>query len=61
MPIEKGHSYGKVLQPKKLVMEEGLGHVLFMFGAHLQGSCLPSYISNPLLQLLNVMVAYMFF
>jgi hypothetical protein len=32
MPIEKGHSYGKVLQnQKKFVMEERLRRVLFLY------------------------------
>jgi hypothetical protein len=62
MPIEKGHSYGKVLQnQKKLSWKKGLGMPFsYMLGAHLQGSCLPSYINKPLLQLLRVMVVYMF-
>ncbi len=61
MPIENGHSYGKILQnQKKLWWKKGLGMSFsYMLGAHFQGSCLPSYISNPLLQLLKVMVAYM--
>ncbi len=43
MLVEKGHAYGKVLQNQKyLWWKKGLGmSSSYMFGPHVQGSCLP--------------------